>query len=148
MGISIHPMLRFNILNKKIKYIFSGFQYILCYGSTLHVLLAHQKKFGFQYILCYGSTLANLNKAMPPKYYFNTSYVTVQQFQRITKIPPKKYFNTSYVTVQPLVLCDLYFSSYLNSIEIATFGIDFSNKDQVFYQRKKCSKTIEIPTCT
>ena len=57
-------------------------------------------------------------------------------------------FNTSYVTVQPLVLCDLYFSSYLNSIEIATFGIDFSNEDQVFYQRKKCSKTIEIPTCT
>ena len=33
-------------------------------------------------------------------YYFNTSYVTVQQSKDIIKKSSSKHFNTSYVTVQ------------------------------------------------
>ena len=123
--ISIHPMLRFN----KIMCV----KYFTFRDISIHPMLRFNdivgtspgKIKGFQYILCYGSTC-----------FFILICLDFSQFQYILC-----YGST------PLVLCDLYFSSYLNSIEIATFVIDFSNEDQVFYQRKKCSKTIEIPTC-
>ena len=75
----------------------------------------------FQYILCYGSTLISVRPAVF-RIYFNTSYVTVQQWAkkqvqkrmsisihlmlRFNKSHQKQYnnyffyFNTSYVTVQ------------------------------------------------
>ena len=110
------------------------------------ISLIIDKYIEFQYILCYGSTRMRIFL----NYLSTISIHPMLRFNPYREQLQKKHgnFNTSYVTVQPLVLCDLYFSSYLNSIEIATFVIDFSNEDQVFYQRKKCSKTIEIPTCT
>ena len=57
-GISIHLMLRFN---KKARW------YL-------------EKAIKFQYILCYGSTVFNRNFSHR-KSHFNTSYVTVQQYE-------------------------------------------------------------------
>ena len=59
-----------NITNKH------EYHFMLQFNIDVHI--GTRFSLEFQYILCYGSTLANLNKAMPPKFYFNTSYVTVQ----------------------------------------------------------------------
>ena len=80
MQISIHPMLRFNIvtlkkenaeLNFNTSYvtvqlvyekgqnnIITEFQYILCYGSTSDTKTTSGSNAVFQYILCYGSTFS------------------------------------------------------------------------------------------
>ena len=54
--ISIHLMLRFNSYGKSGLADWWRFQYILCYGSTLLVLIIIRGLTIFQYILCYGST--------------------------------------------------------------------------------------------
>ena len=57
LNISIHLMLRFNLLQKYFRPSLSKFQYILCYGSTVRVGTRLSSNLKFQYILCYGSTL-------------------------------------------------------------------------------------------
>ena len=121
-GISIHPMLRFNLVFVFIYYIFFRFQYILCYGSTAFRQLHLGYGMLFQYILCYGSTFFK-EVLMCAFTDFNTSYVTVQlvaykpftndlQFQyilcygsTISRNFTQRFladFNTSYVTVQQI----------------------------------------------
>ena len=56
LGISIHPMLRFNFLRDFDKFFLKLFQYILCYGSTYLINNNFVGAHKFQYILCYGST--------------------------------------------------------------------------------------------
>ena len=98
--ISIHPMLRFNSLRLIKEHVeFFKFQYILCYGSTIVQLWIYCALQAFQYILCYGST-KYFNRTSIISFHFNTSYVTVQQYQNYNKKHTKEYFNTSYVTVQ------------------------------------------------
>ena len=75
--ISIHPMLRFNPKKESVCLVCKEFQYILCYGSTIYLVI-----FLLQYID------------------FNTSYVTVQRVQFLLIVLFVFYFNTSYVTVQ------------------------------------------------
>ena len=54
--ISIHPMLRFNVIISHQLQCKKGFQYILCYGSTAVSICSRSINPTFQYILCYGST--------------------------------------------------------------------------------------------
>ena len=114
-------MLRFNIITYFSYVVIPKFQYILCYGSTISPFIPSKLLSIFQYILCYGSTLPFLDKRLFKKYYFNTSYVTVQQvfwswfyfYSKISIHPMLRFnnmlgvfhamswnFNTSYVTVQ------------------------------------------------
>ena len=97
--ISIHPMLRFNCFDCSYEAYRGKFQYILCYGSTVRVGTRLSNSLKFQYILCYGSTLLeSCNSRCLSN--FNTSYVTVQQAQRIRTACRFSNLNTSYVTVQ------------------------------------------------
>ena len=99
VGISIHPMLRFN------KSSFLGSRFLL--SISIHPMLrfniprmqTHTRNGGFQYILCYGSTLSK-RLGWLSLYHFNTSYVTVQQSQispvlliRYISIHPMLRFN-------------------------------------------------------
>ena len=59
------------------------FQYILCYGSTLRKRLPFFIVKPFQYILCYGSTLNVAIKFIAGSD-FNTSYVMVQHYTRVS----------------------------------------------------------------
>ena len=118
--ISIHPMLRFNVIishqlqcKKGFQYILCygstavsicsrsinpTFQYILCYGSTAFRARRRVRGMEFQYILCYGSTICPCQKhvrnriSIHPMLRFNLS--------NVLRILILLHFNTSYVTVQ------------------------------------------------
>ena len=89
------------MLRKSLQHL-NGFQYILCYGSTQPVHFGNCHPAAFQYILCYGSTClpASISHLL---HYFNTSYVTVQQWCNnsssiinFISIHPMLRFNPSY----------------------------------------------------
>ena len=77
--ISIHPMLRFNTswCAKSSQWSWISIHPMLRF-NLIHTLLFRLRN-GFQYILCYGSTMTKWKKSMD-NWYFNTSYVTVQRF--------------------------------------------------------------------
>ena len=54
-------MLRFNLNGNQYLIKSTGFQYILCYGSTGALDVTGLSINTFQYILCYGSTKSGMN---------------------------------------------------------------------------------------
>ena len=87
LSISIHLMLRFNFFALFHVQIGQKFQYILCYGSTYFPSSVDFKILLFQYILCYGSTnLCSQQIQIVPAFQYILCYgsTMVYQFVKIT----------------------------------------------------------------
>ena len=100
--ISTHLMLRFNLNHSLSVNKMPKFQYILCCGSTIIVLM---------------NWLVLIN--------FNTSYVAVQRSPKVMHASRKEYFNTSYVAVQLPITCQKFIKNKISIHLMLRFNTGF-----------------------